>query len=49
MKLITVDRAAAVLGRKGGKRKSKAKTIAARQNGQKGGWPLGRKRGRGKK
>ncbi len=34
----------AQLGRKGGKVSSKAKTLAARDNAKKGGWPKGRPR-----
>jgi len=36
--------AAVALGRLGGAAKSKAKTMAARENAKKGGWPKGRKR-----
>jgi hypothetical protein len=37
--LQAISSAAAILGRKGGKSKSKAKSAAARRNGRKGGRP----------
>lgn len=37
-------RIAAEFGRMGGKSKSDAKVAASRLNGQKGGWPKGKKR-----
>jgi len=39
-----VNKAAQSLGRLGGKARSKAKTLAARQNAKKGGWRKGKKR-----
>jgi hypothetical protein len=39
-----INAAAALMGRKGGKATSPAKTAAARKNGKLGGWPKGRKR-----
>lgn len=36
--------AAVALGRLGGKVTSEAKTLAARENGKKGGWPKGKPR-----
>lgn len=37
--------AAVALGKKGGSRSSEAKSVAARLNAKKGGWPKGKKRG----
>lgn len=42
---MTLQKAAALLGRAGGLVKSTAKTRAVRENGKLGGWPKGRKRG----
>jgi hypothetical protein len=36
-----ISEAARTLGRKGGQAKSEKKTIAARRNAKKGGWPKG--------
>ena len=40
----TRSNAAKVLGTIGGKAKSERKTLAARRNAKRGGWPKGRKR-----
>jgi hypothetical protein len=39
-----ISQAAAVMGRKGGKKTSHAKTEAVRKNAKLGGWPKGKKR-----
>lgn len=39
-----ISKAASAFGRMGGKVKSEAKTLAARENAKKGGWPKGKKR-----
>ena len=40
----SISALAALLGQRGGKAKTPAKTAAARKNGKKGGWPKGKKR-----
>lgn len=41
---VSISEAARTLGRKGGQAKSEKKTIAARRNAKKGGWPKGKPR-----
>ena len=43
VEVVTISRAASLMGRKGGKSKSDAKASAARENGRKGGRPVERK------
>lgn len=43
---MSKNAAAVALGRLGGQATSKAKTLAARENAKKGGWPKGKPRKR---
>lgn len=43
-KFLTLEDAAAAFGRRGGQAKTKRKAEASRLNGQKGGWPKGKRR-----